>query len=415
MNKIAIAFLTKDRVELSRRTIEPLLQPEKFDLWWIDGSETEEGRAGTYFTSAPFGAHHSVRGGADAAVAYALTLMLTHSYGYTHIGLVENDVLLAPDWFDRTFSLFEQGKQDGLEVGAVSARAYEDRILCQLNGYALMHNLGWGQVIFTRQAAQIALKHFRTGNTTDNRRLFAQLTGKDIGAWWAFRANDHPVVADWNNDRVLAAHGLASLALTPSPVEMIGQVPSLAEQGLVLATGPVEARRDAFVFDMFVGHTRSIREETYQPGWNGVRYRSDEGLTTIFAHQVRGLDASAPYEGEWRLRNSQGFGPFAWRAAAPGATFETYVSGACDLMVSGGLDGGEVEVLDLQSGYICKPRLPHETQQGQVMHLQVPANVSYRKIRLVAHSPGISFFGLRCREPQPERNWTFDHSCLPPP
>ena len=32
MNKVAIAFLTKDRVDLSKRTIKSLLQPDKFDI-----------------------------------------------------------------------------------------------------------------------------------------------------------------------------------------------------------------------------------------------------------------------------------------------------------------------------------------------------------------------------------------------
>jgi hypothetical protein len=50
MNKIAIAFLTKDRVDLSKRTIVPLLQPDKFDLFLIDGSDTPAGMrfAGDY-------------------------------------------------------------------------------------------------------------------------------------------------------------------------------------------------------------------------------------------------------------------------------------------------------------------------------------------------------------------------------
>ena len=32
MNRIAIAFSTCDRTELTKRSIEPLLQPDKFDL-----------------------------------------------------------------------------------------------------------------------------------------------------------------------------------------------------------------------------------------------------------------------------------------------------------------------------------------------------------------------------------------------
>ncbi len=430
MNKVAIAFLTKDKVELSKRTIEPLLQWDKFDLHWFDGSVTEDGKTLWEDYAAVYLDHEDVGGGPDAAVAFALTTLLAARTSadikrgdevghdgtvprYDFIGLVENDVLLQPAWFDRTMALFTAGKVDGLEVGAVSPRAYVDRILCQRERYALCLNLGWGVQIMTRRAAELTLQHFRTGHTLEVRRVFAQLTGVDVGKYWAFRANEHMLVADWQNDKTLAAHGLASLALVPSPVEMIGQEPSLEQQGLKLATEPVD-RRDDQAFQAFVDRTYDIRNGLWQPGYCGVRYRADDGQTTVFAHQVFGLE-DAKYEGDWRLRWVQGFGPFAWRATRKGDSFCCYVSGACDVMVSGGPDGGEVEVCDVGSGYVVKPRLPPEGVQGNVMHLMVPAQVAYRKIRVTAVDPGISFFGLRCREPQPEvRDWSFDHSYLPP-
>ena len=40
MNRVAIAFSTCDRTELTRRLNEPLLQPDKFDLHWINGSKS---------------------------------------------------------------------------------------------------------------------------------------------------------------------------------------------------------------------------------------------------------------------------------------------------------------------------------------------------------------------------------------
>ncbi len=429
MDKIAIAYLTKDRIELSRRTIEPLLQPDKFDVIWIDGSVTKEG------LDLPTGypvhqIHHGIGGGPDAAVAYALTAMLAaRTVGtqkgqavsavdgtipaYDFVGLCESDVLFAPDWFAPTMALFERGKSDGLEVGAVSARAYEDRILCQRDGYALMLNLGWGMQIMTRQAAEIALANFRTHWTLENRRVFAQLTGTDIGSYWAFRAGEHMLCADWGNDAALAANGLASLALTPSPVEMIGQDPPLEKQGLKLATADTHVRENNADFETFVDRTFDIRKGLWQPGWNGPRYRDDAGLTYLFTHQLPGLEDTR-FEGEWRLRWSQGFGPFAWRSTQKGDSFETYISGGFDFMVSGGADGGEVEVSDVGSGYVVSPRLPPEATQGMMMHLHVPAQVGYRKVRLIAKDPGISFYGIRCREPQPSRpGWAFDHSALP--
>src|SRR5580693_7953368 len=132
MNKIAIAFLTRDRVDLSKRTIKPLLQLDKFDLFLIDGSDTEVGRLfavhhGSETVGLALNVYSNVKGGADAAVVYALTEMLKGDY--THVGLVENDVLLHPDWFGPTMGLYERGDAEGLLVGAVSARTYADRIL----------------------------------------------------------------------------------------------------------------------------------------------------------------------------------------------------------------------------------------------------------------------------------------------
>src|SRR5580693_593828 len=74
MNKIAIAFLTRDRVDLSKRTIAPLLQPDKFDLFWIDGSDEARGQGFVEsFRGKVYRVYGNVKGGADTAVVYALT------------------------------------------------------------------------------------------------------------------------------------------------------------------------------------------------------------------------------------------------------------------------------------------------------------------------------------------------------
>ena len=62
-----------------------------------------------------------------------------------------------------------------MEVGAVSARCYEDRILIQRAGYTVCHNLGAGMIMFTRKAAELVLQNYRTVWTTENRLLFSQL------------------------------------------------------------------------------------------------------------------------------------------------------------------------------------------------------------------------------------------------
>ena len=188
--KLAISLLTCDKPELVEQSIKPLLAgalEHKYHLFVCDGSTSEKNEKAIWELAYPTGhVLSNVRGGAGAAIVYALTMMLQHQEGYTHVGLVESDVLLLDGWLD-CLGLFSLGTADGLEVGAVSARAYVDRVLFQRDGYVAMHNLGAGQIIFTREAAQIVLKTFRTGWTTDNRRIFSQLCGVDIGAFWAFR------------------------------------------------------------------------------------------------------------------------------------------------------------------------------------------------------------------------------------
>ena len=446
MNRVAIGFLTKDRIELSRRTIEPLLQPDKFDLFWFDGSNEPEGQnlVNAYSRRHPYG---NIKGGPDAAVAFGLTTMLqssdyidpkgNHGWNnkprYDYVGLVENDVLLPPDWFDKTMALFEQGHADGLEVGAVSARCYEDRVLIQRPDYAICHNLGFGQQIMTRKAATLALKHMRTTFTTDNRLLFSQLSGIDIAAYWAFRGAQNFLCSDWGQDKILAAHGLASLALTPSPVEMIGQTPSLEEQGLTLkrsAHGTLDIPiGSAQAFELYRERTAAIRAGDWQPSWSGLFHRDSQGQI-IFPHQIPYLGGR--YSGDWTLKWAQGYGPFAWQAEEKAFPFyETRpfsttpelqrprltvpVLGPCDIMVSGGASGGKVRIVDHQSGFEAEPELYPEGEQGQVLALTIPNAAGYREVELTALSPGVAFYGLRCREQQPvKQNLAFDHSWLPP-
>src|SRR5258708_3869861 len=181
--KLAIAYSSKDQVELTRQTL-PRLQHRDIKLLWCDGS-TGEGqylfdmRRNDAFIS------EYIYGGADAAIAWKLTKLLETDCDY--LGLLENDVLLDQDWLAPTMELFGKGKRDGLHVGAVSARSYVDRGFIQRDGYAVMHNLGAGMAIYTREAAGFILKTFRTHWWPINRILFAQLGGIDLATYAAFR------------------------------------------------------------------------------------------------------------------------------------------------------------------------------------------------------------------------------------
>jgi hypothetical protein len=431
---LAISLLTCDKPELVERTILPLIEQAratKFHLFVCDGSTTEANEKAIWEMAYPTGhVLANVRGGAGAAIVYALTMMLQHKENYSHVGLVESDVLMAGNWCDDTLALFARARADGLEAGAVSARCYADRVLFQRDGYAVCHNLGAGMVIFTRQAAQLVLANFRTAWSTDNRRIFSQLCGMDIGSYWAFRNSEHYLTADWHWDAVLAANGLASLALTPSPVEMIGQNPPLAEQGLMIATGPVESRAVTDAYPWFK-YIETLELARYGKRSLGVEtqfhYNPNTTCWTYFPHQMAMLGGK--YEGDWRFKETRGWGTFAWVAAEPekhygddpGPTIlfpelTVPIFGNCAVMVSGGKNGGKFEIVDEQSGFKANPELPPEGEQGQVLQLMVPGGIAYRDLRITALTPGVCFFGVQTRERQPFLpSVTFDHSVLPCP
>ena len=406
MKKVCMAFSTKDRVALSVQSVKPLLQPDKFDLWWIDGSATLEGQELPEQYNHGMHVVSGITGGPDHAIVCALTYML--EAGYEYLGLCENDVLLEPDWFERTMALFEKGSADGLVVGAVSARAYADRVLIHRGEYAIMLNLGAGHVIFTRAAARAVLEHYRTGWWHDTRCVFAQLSGIDIGRYAAFRGNEQWTSIDWGFDAVLAQEGMASLALTPSACDMIGQEPPLEEQGLVLVKEAGELARDfGQAFGLFKLRTALIRSgalriETIKPIW----HHHDQYL--YFAHQ---LQPQNDYPSGWRLRKSQGFGGFAYRADAPFAQIELKLFGPVTFLVSGGAKGAKVTLKDLDSGYEVSPDLPAGEQQ--IAQLQVPGGMSYRQIILTC-AEGAVFYGVQTVEPQPSTDAKFDFHSLPP-
>lgn len=411
--KLALALLTKDKPELTRRSIEPLLQPGKFDLFWMDGSMDESlynDSTGRHWGITYQG---DIRGGPDAAIVYALTTMLEDTYDYTHVGVCEQDVLLHQDWLGPTLALFERGQADGLKVGAVSARSYEDRILVQRDGYALMHNLGAGHVIFTRHAARVVLDNYRTGWSTDNRLIFCQLSGIDIGQYWAFRGSEQHITADWNFDAVLTRHGLASLALTPSLATMLDQ--DIASQGLKMATGRHDLLRNEDAFAKFCGRTMEIRMGDWILPFGRIQQAG--GTYTYFPQQIASIGGT--YSGDWRLKWCQGFGPFVWEAVENTALafrtgyhaqLEVPILGPCEILLGG---TGQARVTDTHSGYSIVSS-PADMGLNKILQVAIPSGVAYRTIRVEALSPGIGFYGIRTHEPQPWlAHYRFDHACLP--
>ena len=427
--KLDISLLTCDRPDLVEQSAKPLIEAAsnpscRFHLYVVDGSTSEANEKAIWRLTYPCGhMHANVRGGAGAAIVYALTEMLNHAENYTHVGLVESDVLLHPGWLS-CLDLFSLGETDGLSVGAASARCFADRVLFQRDGYAVMHNIGAGCVVLTRRAAQIVLDTFRTAWSTDNRRIFSQLCGTDIASYWAFRANEHALTADWHWDVALAAHGLASLALTPSPCEMIGQNPPLAEQGLhIVGAEPagfkVPSVKDEAAFERYRENLREVREGRQSLGVDTkFQFDPNTGTWTYFPHQMPMLGGA--YSGDWRLVERRGWGTFGWCAGAGKTDVDACLLvpafGAVAVLMSGGLVGGKVQVIDEQSGFKVAPDLSPEGPSGNVLSLMVPGSVNYRNLRITALSPGIVFYGMQSRDKQPFLpNVSFDHSVLPKP
>jgi hypothetical protein len=409
--KLAIAYSTKDRVELTEQTF-PILRDGQHALFWCDGSTTYEGRA-FFFKNSAYTTHppSHVTGGADTAIAWKLSKMLALPANYTHIGLLENDVLLDPDWLEPTFELFEKGKADGLDVGAVSPRSYVDRVLIQRDGYAVMHNTGAGVVIFTREAAEIVLRSFRTHWWPDNVRLFAQISGIDLRTYAAFRGQEQFVTTDWGWEAQLARHGLASLALTPAKVQMIGQVPPLAEQGLQLTMGAVSHLWRDDLFKVYRDNLAAIRQHRVKLDGLNIIHRDASGGQLFFPHQL-GYLVGAKWAGTLALKWTNGYGPFAYRAGPGGASLSVRISSSCCFLVSGGAVGSKVTVEDTRSGFKFAPDLPPEADNP--ISISVPGGPVPRTVTMDM-SEGAVFYGLQTADSQMiDTTFRFDWSQLPP-
>jgi hypothetical protein len=410
--KLAIAYSTKDQVELSKQTF-PVLRDGQHALFWCDGSTTDEGRA-FVSANARYVSYYDVdvTGGADAAIAWKLTKMLEAKQNFTHIGLLENDVLLDPDWLAPTLELFEKGKADGLDVGAVSPRSYVDRVLIQRDGYAVMHNIGAGAIIFTREAAELVLRTFRTAWWQDNVWLFANLSGIDLRTYAAFRGNEQWTTTDWSWEAQIARHGMASLALTPARCTMVGQVPPLAEQGLELvpwtdAKHHLAAARNEPAFIQYRNTLMYIRSGDWQLP-QGLLHRDGAGML-FFPHQIGNLPG-ASWQGTTELKWCQGFGPFAYVAGPGGASLSARISGISQFLCAGGSAGARVTITDTRSGFRTSPDFP---AGDQPIAMQVPGGPIPREVTMDL-AEGAVFYGLQTADPQMiDTTFRFDWNQLP--
>lgn len=226
--KTAIAFTTKNRTEYTAQTLPRILDEAEgnFDLYWLDGSTTPEGKNFPYEFAAQWRADHDgkyplkefhagVGGGAAAAIQQAF-LYLMGKEDVDYVGLIENDVLLEPGWFAKTMALFDA------QVGAASARCFTHRILKKCEGYSVMADVGAGMVIFRKELINDLLLNFRRPALWEVQAICKHFTGLDYPIPKMATDQDPEMKQfwvlseDWYWPIVLMNKGFSTLALTPS-------------------------------------------------------------------------------------------------------------------------------------------------------------------------------------------------------
>jgi hypothetical protein len=222
-SKVGFALSTRDRFVYTMRTIKSLDAEGGFDLVWNDGSERNEvpelSRYFAFRNARLVEVNYGVKGGADAAICYGLRRLL--ELGYDFIGLVENDVLLAPGWLAAMRDAFETATTEGVVVGAVSALGYQSRVLEYRKNYSIDWARGAALVLFTREAAQLVLENYERLEMTSQqiRGFYAEQFGVALHvSEWAVggRWMDGSMTLDWGYAPRLYANGYACVGTIPA-------------------------------------------------------------------------------------------------------------------------------------------------------------------------------------------------------
>ncbi len=246
-SKIGFSLSTRDRFVFTMRTIKSLDAEGGFDLVWNDGSERNEvpelSRFFAFRNARLAEVNYGVKGGADAAICYGLRRLL--ELGYDFVGLVENDMLLAPGWLAAMRDAFETAANEGVVVGAVSALGYQSRVLEYRKNYSIDWARGAALVLFTREAAQLVLENYSRLEMSSQqiRGFYAEQFGVALHVpEWAVggRWMDGPMTLDWGFAPLQYANGYAC----------VGTIPSFAtdlefDVRLVLRTDYVRAEQNA--------------------------------------------------------------------------------------------------------------------------------------------------------------------------
>ena len=274
----SIGFLlrTRDRCDLTPLTLPPLLSEESIDVYWVDGSESEEGRARALNGYRDYPGlcevHSGVNFGQMGSWIYGIRRLLQQ--GYEYLGFVEDDVLLYPGWLRAALGLYALGQKDGLNVGSVSARCIADRVMVPRTGYAVMGNIGCGmsimkQEVFLKllydesesvlknpmfQFSQIyeAFKELAGVDYPFSKRILKDLEGKEIEPGIVYEWN---MSNDWWWEVILLRQGMVALAATPSFARNIDKDGALDD----VMTAPTVSD-PSFDWPSFIGRLQHLYE-----------------------------------------------------------------------------------------------------------------------------------------------------------
>jgi hypothetical protein len=310
--RVAVAYSTKDRVDLTRMTVAPLIDDPRLDLYWFDGSATEAGQQLPLELCAGRAAicalHQGVVGGPDRAIMYALQTLRTRPYDL--VILVENDVLLSDGWFEAMCASIDHALMAGFKVGGATVRVFSRRVLSFNDTYCLMLNSGAGFIALTPAAIDIVLANYRTSNGEEFIRQIRHVTGKDVSATIEFGPLQ-PLSVDFIFDLMLYLHGYVVAAPPVTFAHMIDDVPI---RNIMLITAPSQHLPQV--------HSLITRpDQMRDPDGAACRFQksplSDRLL--IGCHQLRigvnSVEEPVLLEGTWRRTWMQALGPFGLAGA----------------------------------------------------------------------------------------------------
>jgi hypothetical protein len=324
-----VIYSTKNRCALSAQTAPAALSESDCDGFWLDGSDTVEGREFPFSLAGRLPAlreiHRGVGGGPDRAIVYGLSYLLAR--GYKYLALVENDVLLTPDWLPAAIGAMQRAAADGLRVGAATVRTFDRRILFVRPGYAVMFNIGAGMILFTREAAQAVLATYRSTNGREINRVCRKMAQGEISQICERGlTEEHWYSADWFFDCALMQLGFASVGALPALAHNID-----TDTAKTVGIRPVSEAQPAAGLDpsLFRIYHRNLWWAAQTADAVGYFFDPQLDRFVVFPHQL----PSVAYTGEWQPKWQQCFGPFEVRPASIEDTVRwELVNGSCNVI-----------------------------------------------------------------------------------